>query len=354
MRKIGVAVVGLGVIGKVHVKALKELEKETEYVKLVAVVDQISALAEDIAKQYGVIPYSTIDDALRNPEIDVITIATPSYLHSPQAILAMEYGKNVITEKPMATTLAGAKEMIKKAEKNGVKLGVIFQERYSPDIRKLKYEIIDKLGKLYLLEAELKWYRDEKEYYLRDEIARSWRGMWNTEGGGVLTNQGIHTIDLLLWLGGEVEEVSGFIDNLTHPSIEVEDTAVAIFKFKNRALGTMSQTVSMRPKKYQNRKIRIYGDRGYAEIIDRQIASVRIEGNEEMGSSVLSKSDTISQDTDLHKELFKDFLKALSEERNFPIDGKEGIKSLEVIKAIYLSSMNRQVIKLPLEVNIVI
>ncbi|ADX83591.1 gfo/Idh/MocA family oxidoreductase [Sulfolobus islandicus] len=354
-KRIGVAVVGLGSIGKTHVKALKDLEKETEFVKLVAVVDQIKSIAEKIGSEYGTPYYTTIDEVLRNSEVDVISIATPSYLHAPQAILAIEYGKHVIVEKPMATTLAGAREMVSRAERNEVKLGVIFQERYAPDIRRLKNDILKELGRIYLIESELKWYRDMKGYYKRDEIARSWRGMWNTEGGGVMTNQGIHTIDLMIWLNGEVEEVSGFVDNLTHDGIEVEDTAVAIMRYKNGALGTISQTVSMKPTTYQYRKIRVNGSNGFVEITDGSLSTVAIEGKiEESKSSVEYKKETIAQPGNLHKELLRDFLRALSEDNDFPINGKEGMKSLEVIKAVYLSSVNRQVAKLPLDVRIVV
>ncbi|WP_049780097.1 Gfo/Idh/MocA family protein [Saccharolobus islandicus] len=354
-KRIGVAVVGLGSIGKTHVKALKDLEKETEFVKLVAVVDQIKSIAEKIGSEYGTPYYTTIDEVLRNSEVDVISIATPSYLHAPQAILAIEYGKHVIVEKPMATTLAGAREMVSRAERNEVKLGVIFQERYAPDIRRLKNDILKELGRIYLIESELKWYRDMKGYYKRDEIARSWRGMWNTEGGGVMTNQGIHTIDLMIWLNGEVEEVSGFVDNLTHDGIEVEDTAVAIMRYKNGALGTISQTVSMKPTTYQYRKIRVNGSNGFVEITDGSLSTVAIEGKiEESKSSVEYKKETIAQPGNLHKELLRDFLRALSEDNDFPINGKEGMKSLEVIKAVYLSSVNRQVVKLPLDVRIVV
>ncbi|QGA55323.1 gfo/Idh/MocA family oxidoreductase [Sulfolobus sp. E5-1-F] len=354
-KRFGIAVVGLGSIGKTHVKVLKELEKETELVKLVAVVDQVKGIAEKIGSDYGITYYTTIDDALRNPDVDLITIATPSYLHAPQAILAMEYGKHVIVEKPMATTLAGAKEMISRAERNGVKLGVIFQERYAPDIRRLKNEILKELGRIYLVESELKWYRDMKGYYKRDEIARSWRGMWNTEGGGVMTNQGIHTIDLMIWLNGDVEEVSGFVDNLTHEEIEVEDTAVAIIRYKNGALGTISQTVSMKPTTHQYRKIRIHGNNGFVEILDDKLSTVTIEDKvEESKVSIEHKKETITQPGNLHKELFRDFLRALSQDKDFPISGKEGMKSLEVIKAVYLSSVNKQVMKLPLDFRIVV
>ncbi|WP_405048831.1 Gfo/Idh/MocA family protein [Saccharolobus sp.] len=353
-KRIGVAVVGLGSIGKTHVKVLKDLEKETEFVKLVAVVDQIKAIAEKIGSEHNIQYYTTIDEVLRNSEVDVISIATPSYLHAPQAILAIEYGKHVIVEKPMATTLVGAKEMVSRAQRNGVKLGVIFQERYAPDIVRLKNDILKKLGKIYLVESELKWYRDMKEYYKRDEIAKSWRGMWNTEGGGVLTNQGIHTIDLMIWLNGDVTEVSGFIGNITHDGIEVEDTAVAAIKYRNGAFGTISQTVSMKPTNYQYRKIRVHGSDGFVEITDDKITTVAIEGKEELKNVTNYKEETITQWGDLHKALFKDFLKSLLQGNDFPVNGKEGMKSLELIKAIYLSSYSGQIIKLPLDINIIV
>ncbi|QXJ27571.1 Myo-inositol 2-dehydrogenase [Saccharolobus shibatae B12] len=353
-KRFGVAVVGLGSIGKTHVKALKELEKETEFVRLIAVVDQVKAVAEKAGSENGVSYYTTIDEALRNPEVNVITVATPSYLHAPQAILAMEYGKHVIVEKPMATTLAGAREMVSRAERNGVKLGVIFQERYAPDIKRLKNDILKELGRVYLVESELKWYRDIKGYYKRDEIAKSWRGMWNTEGGGVLTNQGIHTIDLMVWLNGDVTEVSGFIGNITHDGIEVEDTAVATIKYRNGALGTISQTVSMKPTNFQYRKIRVHGSDGFVEVTDDKITTVAIEGKEELKNVANYKEETITQWGDSHKALFKDFLKSLLQGNDFPINGKEGMKSLELIKAIYLSSYSSQIIKLPLDVNIIV
>jgi UDP-N-acetyl-2-amino-2-deoxyglucuronate dehydrogenase len=357
MAPIGVAVVGLGVIGKTHVKVLKELERETGLIKLVAVVDQVSAVAEDVAKQAGTLAYNTIDAVLRNPDVCLLTLATPSYMHAPQALLAMEYGKDVITEKPMATTLAGAKEMISKARKLGRRLGVVFQERYTPDLKFLKSEIgRGVLGKVFLIQAELNWYRDEREYYNKDELARSWRGMWNTEGGGVLTNQGIHTVDLLQWLGGNVEEVSGFIANLDHPSVTVEDTAVAAMRYASGALGTLSQTVNVRPKRFQSRRLRVFGTMGQAEVQDNQLVAFRTEEGSEVkaGGEAKPKADTITQAGNLHKELFRDYLKEYSEGREFPVNGEEGYKALEIIKAIYLSSSTRTVQRLPLKVDVMI
>lgn len=354
MKKIGIGVVGLGNIGKVHARIIKELEQENDRIKLVAVVDQIKGVAESIAQQYNVKYYLSLDEVVKDPDVDLITIATPSYLHGPQALYAMEYNKHVIVEKPMAITLTQAKEMVSHSRKKGVRLGVVFQERYADDIRKLK-DIISqgKLGKVFLIEGEMKWWRDEKNYYLKDELARSWRGMWGTEGGGAMTNQGIHTVDLMIWLGGDVDEVAGFIANLTHPSITVEDTAVAVIKFKSGILGTISQTVSTRPDNAQYRKIRVYGTEGQAEIYDTSLSMLKTS-TENIEVDLKKERETLFRGENLHKKLFRDFLNRLLGDEDFPISGEEGMKSLELIKAIYWSSSTRQFVKLPLDINVVI
>jgi len=356
-RPIGVAIVGLGAIGREYAKIIKEIEMESGMAKLVAVVDQVPSVAEEIGKKYGAEYYTTMYEVLRNPNVDIVVIATPSYLHSAQAILAFEYGKDVIVDKPMSTSLLGAREMIKRAQKLGRKLGVIYQERYVPDVRILKMKIDEgALGRIFLVEGELKWYRDEREYYLRDEVARSWRGMWFTEGGGVLTTQGIHTVDLMLWLAGDVEEVSGFIANLTHPSVEVEDTAVAVMRFRNKALGALSQTISTAPKTHQYTRIRIYGTEGQAELVNGKLVlfatnkgTLTTDELEKLRNNIIQM-----QGGERRKALFIDFLRAYREGRDFPISGWDGYRSLELVKAIYISSTSSTVVKLPLSFEVLI
>jgi len=286
MKPIGIVIIGYGAIGKVHAKVVKELESEG-LAKLIWIVGTKPEIAEDVGKTFSVKYSTSIIDPLRDPEVDIVSICTPSYLHSVQAIQAFEYGKDVIVEKPMATSIVAAKEMIKRAERYGRRLGVVFQNRYAPDIRYLKQEIDNgKLGRILLGEVEVKWYRDEITYYLKDEAARSWRGMWFTEGGGVMANQGIHYIDLLIWLMGDVDSVAGFIANLTHPSIEVEDTAVASLKFKNGALGSLVQTVSVVPQTHQYWRIRIYGTEGQAEIMNGSLTLFLTKSTEKKDSKL--------------------------------------------------------------------
>ncbi|GBC71125.1 Glucose--fructose oxidoreductase [Candidatus Calditenuaceae archaeon HR02] len=338
MDRIGFAVVGAGVIGQVHAKNVSMLES----CKLVAVADQVRKRAELVGQKFGAKAYTSIDEVVKDPEVEAVVIATPSYLHAPQTLYALQYGKHVLVEKPMATTLRGARLISESAKNAGLRLGVVFQERYLETVRQLKELVSDGgLGKVYLIEAELKWWRGESDYYRSDEIARSWRGYWETEGGGVLMNQAIHTLDLVLWLGGEVEEVSGYISNASHPSVEVEDVATAAIRFRSGALGTISATVNIRPTNRQYRKIRVLGTNGFAEIHDLSLRISTEEGEVQVdGSGVVFG--------DLHRALLADFADCIRGEREFPVNGDEGIKSLELVKAIYLSSERGVKVSLPL------
>ncbi len=339
MDRVGFAVLGAGVIGQVHARNISMLEN----CRLIAVADQVRERAELVGKQFGAKAYTSIDEVVKDPEVEAVVVATPSYLHAPQTLYALQHGKHVLVEKPMATTLRGARLISKTAEDMGLRLGVVFQERYLEAARRLK-ELVSNggLGKVYLIEAELKWWRGEAEYYRSDEVARSWRGYWETEGGGVLMNQAIHTLDLVLWLGGDVEEVSGFISNAAHPSIEVEDVAAAAIRFRSGALGTISATVNMRPTNRQYRKIRVFGTKGSAEIHDLSLRVWTDEGEAQVDGSGIAFGD-------LHRALLADFAECVKSGREFPVSGGEGIKSIELIKAIYLSSERGVKVSLPLE-----
>ncbi len=345
---IGVAVIGLGNAGTMHALALKELERDTGRVRLMAVASQTWDRAREIGETLNVKYSVSIDDIVRDPNIDVVTIATPTYLHGPQALYAIEHGKQVIVEKPLANTLSGAREVVQRARKMGVKLGVVFQERYAPHVRLLKNLIDDGvLGNVFLIEGEMKRWRGE-DYYLKTASARSWRGLWGTEGGGAIMNQGIHTVDLLTWFGGPISEVSAFVDNMLHPYITVEDTGVAIFRYDKGALGTLSMTTSVNPPEAQYRKIRVHGSNGSAELTNLKLTSLNVK-NESKTLYEIQTSEV--RPLDLYKSLFMDFINAVEKDEDFPISGEEGLRSLEVIKAIYLSSLTRKIVKLPLELN---
>lgn len=339
--RVGFAVVGVGVIGQVHARNVSMLES----CRLVAVADQVRERAELLARQYGSKAYTSIDEVVKDPDVEAVIVATPSYLHAPQTLYALQHGKHVLVEKPMATTLKGARLILEAAKSAGLRFGVVFQERYMEAARRLKDLVSDGgLGKVYLVEAELKWWRGESDYYRSDEIARSWRGYWETEGGGVLMNQAIHTLDLVLWLGGDVEEVSGFISNASHPSIEVEDVATAAIRFRSGALGTISATVNMHPTNRQYRKIRVLGTKGFGEICDLSLRVFTDEGEVQVDGGGIAFGD-------LHRALLADFAECVRSGREFSVNGDEGIKSLELIKAIYMSSERGVRVSLPLRMN---
>ncbi|MEM4767417.1 MAG: Gfo/Idh/MocA family oxidoreductase [Ignisphaera sp.] len=350
--RIGVAVVGLGAIGRVHVEAIKDLERSTDYVKLVGVTCLNRSLIDGFASRYGCKGYYSYDDVVRDPEVDVITIATPHYLHAWQAMYAMEFGKHVIVEKPIATTVTAAKEMILKARRKGIKLGVIYQGRYADGVRELKKHLDgESIGKPLLVIGEMMWFRDEATYYLKDELARSWRGMWSTEGGGALINQAIHTIDLMLWFGGEVDEVVGYIDNLVHQSIDVEDVGIGLMKYRRGGYGVLTANLFTKPSTYQYRKIRVFGTKGQAELWDSELVLLKSEEGLSIERSPGYSTETIKVPGGLHRRLFEDFFMALLNDRDFPITGEEGLKSLEIVRAIYYSSTRKVHVKLPLEVD---
>ncbi len=338
MDRVGFAVVGAGVIGQVHAGNISMLES----CRLVAVADQVRERAEMVGRQFGAKAYASIDEVVKDPDVEAVVVATPSYLHAPQTLYALQHGKHVLVEKPMATTLRGARLISETAKNAGLRLGVVFQERYLGAARRLKEVVSDGgLGRVYLIEAELKWWRGEADYYRSDEIARSWRGYWETEGGGVLMNQAIHTLDLVLWFGGDVEEVSGFISNASHPSIEVEDVATAAIRFRSGALGAISATVNTQPTNRQYRKIRVLGTRGFAEIHDLSLRIWTDDGEVQVDGSGIAFGE-------LHRALLADFADCVKSGRKFPVDGVEGIKSLELIKAVYLSSERGVKVSLPL------
>lgn len=325
------------------------MEIEGYGVKLTAVMDVLRGRVDEFASRYGCRGYTTYDDVVRDPEIDVVSIATPHYLHAQQSIYAMEHKKHVIVEKPMAITLASAREMILKARKNGVRLGVVYQRRYSEAIQKLREMIYGGiLGKVFLAEASLMWYRGEEDYFLKDEIARSWRGLLSTEGGGLLMTQAIHVVDLLIFLFREAEETYGYIDNVSHPSINVEDTATTIIRFKNRVTATLTASISFQPQDKQYWRIRVFGTKGFAEVENETFTQILVKDQTIDTTAYEKKREN------LHKKLFKDFLTKLQNDEDFPVNGEEGYKSLELVKAIYYSTILAKPTKIPLDINLVI
>jgi len=343
MSKIGFGIVGCGGIAPWHVRGIKE----TPDAKLIAVCDEKEKKAKKFGKENDVDYYTNYQKMLKRSDLDVVSICTPSSLHPFQTIMAAKAGKHVLTEKPMAITLEDADKMIAACRKNKVRLGVIFQRRVIDIFRKVKEALDnDEIGKLILGDAYIKYYRSQAYYDSAD-----WRGTWEFDGGGALMNQCIHLIDLLLWYMGPVETIYGYAATLAR-KIEVEDTSVAVLRFKNGALSVIEGTTSVFPETIPPR-IELHGQKGSIMIEGEEIKRWVVEdkdGKEKDKLSELKASGEISsQPIDVmsgHTIQIKDMVEAIKQDREPIVNGEEGRRSIEIILSIYRSSQTGKPIRL--------
>ena len=232
-KKLRFGIIGCGVIGRLHAEAITSLPDA----QLVAVADIIPGLAQKLADTFHVTPYSDIQEMLAREQLDVVDVCTPSGQHGEHACQVMRSGRNVIVEKPMEISRAAIEEMLRVQQETGVKLTVISQHRFDPDTGQVRDLIeLQAFGRLVLGNALVPWWRSQAYY-----DSGAWRGTWELDGGGVLMNQSIHSIDVLQWLMGPVKSVFAYTDTLVH-RMETEDVAVAILRFANGALGTIAAT----------------------------------------------------------------------------------------------------------------
>lgn len=320
--------IGFGVIGLGMGASRCEMVAQTPGARLVAVADIDAQKAQTIAEKHGVDWYTDYREMLERRDLDVAYVMTPSGLHGQMAIDAAQAGKHVIVTKPMETTLEKAERMIQVCKDCGVKLAVDFEQRYFHHNLRIKKAIEDgRLGRLVLGEARMKWHRTQRYY-------EGWHGTWELDGGGSLINQTIHWIDLLLWFMGPVEAVFGRTGVFTH-RIETEDLGVAVLTFKNGALGTILGTTTW----YRDDPpvVEIHGERGYVGIKGGELALW--EFNEEFKEEIPE---------DWPSNVVEDMITAIREGKEPVVDGPEGKKSLELVKAIYESSQAEKVVRLPL------
>jgi UDP-N-acetyl-2-amino-2-deoxyglucuronate dehydrogenase len=235
---IHIGIIGGGNISESHARAVKE----TDGVELAAVYGRNHEKVTLLSELYGGVAYYDYQQFLEHAPMDLVLIGSPSGMHAEQGIAAARRGLHVLVEKPLDINARRADELIAACENAGVKLGLFFQDRFSPDICRLK-SMVDtgQLGKPFLASGHVKWYRPP-EYY----SGSRWRGTWELDGGGALMNQGIHTVDLLLWLMGDVERVYARAVTALH-QIEVEDTIVATLEFASGAIGTLEAATSAYP-----------------------------------------------------------------------------------------------------------
>ena len=330
VEEIGFAIIGAGMVARYHATAIER----TPGARLVAVSRSDPARAEETATQFGVPCLADYTALLARDDIDAVCICTPSGLHAEQTIAAARAGKHVLVEKPMALTLDDADAMIVACAQAGVRLGVALQRRSEPEFQRLQAAIAaGELGKLVLGNICMPYLRAQSYYDSAD-----WRGTWALDGGGALMNQGIHLVDLLLWLIGDAAEVCATAATLAH-TLEVEDCLTATLRFVNRALGSVTATTAAAPG-FPHR-VEIYGDRGGVQIEGEQI--VRWEGGGAQEPRIKAQAPIAAgagaSPTGIgavgHTRLLEDFVAAIRDRRDPLVPGHEGRRSLALVLAIY-------------------
>ena len=332
MTPYGFGILGTGMVAEYHRQAVAA----TPGARLVAVAHPDPARRAELSARFGV-PCLSEADLLEHPEIAVVSICTPSGQHAAQTVAAARAGKHVLVEKPMALTLEDADAMIEACRANGVRLGVCLQRRADPVFQTVKRALdAGDLGRLALAVLSVPYHRPQRYY---DQAA--WRGTWALDGGGVLMNQGIHLVDLLVWFLGDPVRVSARAATLER-DVEVEDTLAAVLGFEHGAVATLAATTASEPG-FPHR-LELYGSGGGVQLLgESAVAWTLAEPRRAQvappplsaGSSAGAGGDPRGIGALGHRRLVADFLAALRDERPFPVDGAEGRRSLEAVLGIY-------------------
>ena len=336
MTQIGI--IGGGNISETHARAAREIDG----VEIAAVYGTNREKIARLGQLYGGTVYDSLPSFLEHMPMDLVMIGSPSGLHAEQGSAAARRGLHVLVEKPIDITTERADELTSECERARVKLGVCFQDRVSPDLCRLKQLVgSGRLGKPILVSGRVKWYRPP-EYY----SGPRWRGTWALDGGGALMNQGVHTVDLLLWLMGDVERVSAKAITAIH-DIEVEDTVVATIEFANGAIGILEVGTSIYPG-YQ-RRVELTGSEGtitleHDRIIAADLRTPLADGVSTEKNSNASATSAIVSDVRGHKRLLEDFLGAIASDSQPVCNGVEGRRSVALVQAIYESSRHGKVV----------
>lgn len=338
-------VIGGGMIAKRHAETIQAMDGK---VRLGAIYARNPEKAKALGEQFHCKAYHRLENLLADDTIDIVTIATPSGAHLAPVLAAAKAKKHIICEKPMEVTPERIQQMIDAANQEGVLLSGIFNRRFNPAVEQLKQAIDNhRFGTLALCDAQIKWFRTQAYY---DSAA--WRGSMSLDGGGALMNQGIHTIDLLLYLAGPVKRVSASMALLTHENIEVEDTAVAILEFENGARGVIQGSTSCWSSTGHPAEIQICGSEGSAFLSDESFRvwdfktindqDDFVKNNLMQGTKVgLGANDPNAINNVGHLRNFENVIHALENDTTPLISGAEAIKSVQLICAIYESANNQ-------------
>ena len=340
--KIRLAIIGCGRISRNH---FGSVEKHTDNIELVAVCDEHAQTLQEYSEKYGVPGYRDFEGLLKSEKVDVVALCTPSGIHADQAVLAARYGVHVMTEKPMATRWQDGVRMVRACDEAGVCLFVVKQNRRNTTLQLLKRAVEEKrFGKIHMVHLNVFWTRPQ-EYYDQSK----WRGTWEFDGGAFM-NQASHYVDLLDWLIGPVDKVQAMMS--TTRDIEVEDTGVLNVRWRSGALGSMSVTMLTYPKNLEG-SITILGEKGTVRVGGVAVNDIQLwqfdEARDYDEQIQAANYETTSVYGFGHPLYYKNVIDVLRGEAEPETDGREGLKSLEVLIAAYLSARDGKTVSLPLE-----
>ena len=358
--KVRTALVGCGKVGLTHARSLATLPHS----RLVAVCDADRQRAELFGRQFGVPAYTDVAEMTRLERVAMVSVCTPHPTHADAVEATAANGAHALVEKPLAPDLAGCDRSIDACRQAGVKLGVMSQRRwYRPVVRMRRAIDSGAIGTPIIAVATVMGWRDES-YYRSDP----WRGRWATEGGGVLVNQTPHQLDLLRWFMGPIEELYGYWDNFNHPSIEVEDTALAVIRFRSGALGSLVLSNSQNPGLYG--RIHVHGSNGASVGVQTDGGSMFISGVTTEVDPPFNDLWTVAGQEDLlagwqaedraateiedpltfyHARQIEEFLDAIIEDRPPAVDGADGRNAVEIFTAVYRSRRDGRPVRFPLD-----
>lgn len=343
-KTIRYAIVGAGNIADFHAKAIQSSSNS----ELVAIHCRTHATGKEFSSRYQCEFIDNYSELLQRKDIDAIALTTPSGTHTELGIAAANAGKHVLCEKPLDVTLDKIDNLVNSCDRQKVLLGAIFQSRFGEGAQRLKKAVqAGRFGRLTQCSAFIPWFRSEAYYK-----SGGWRGTWALDGGGALMNQGIHAIDLLVWLAGDVESVSAKCDTRIHKSIEVEDNAAAWLRFKNGAIGVIQGSTCCFPG--LSKRVEIMGESGTVVLEDDTPKVWEFEQalaeDEQIRNAKASigggASDPKAISVEGHIRQYNDFSNAIIEKRKPLIEGRDARRAVELILAIYESSKTGSVIKL--------
>ncbi|WP_266082955.1 Gfo/Idh/MocA family protein [Haladaptatus caseinilyticus] len=352
-----IAIAGIGAVAKMHAKSIADLPNAELVAGSCRTEDKGQAFADD----YGCTYHSDTEEMLTTTEPDVLIICTPSGAHLEPTLAAAERGIHVLCEKPLEITTERIDAMIAACEEAGVRLGGVFPQRYNPVIETMYTAAAgERFGRLAVTNAYVPWWREDAYY------EDSWQGTEALDGGGAMMNQSIHTVDAVQWLAGAgmdipptenpVAEVTAYVDTLAHEGdlIEVEDTAVAVLRFRDGTVGQLLGATSMYPGSLK--RIQLGGRNGTVEVLEDELLTWQFREEHQEDAEIRKtftettsgggSADPMSIDYHYHRRNIEAYFDALDSNEPFMLDGPEARKAVEIIEAVYESADRGEPIKL--------